>query len=237
MIKFFRKIRHKLLTENKFSKYVLYAIGEILLVVIGILIALQINNRNEWRKDRVKEKIILKDLANNIKINTKTFQDDIELLKEWNHASEIVIRALENKLEYSDSLKHYFHSARVTKQNLFLSKVGYQAYKDEGLGIITNKALSSEIIKLYETTMPSTLSTNNLVNELYPEWDNHIVQNFEYIEGEGLTPNNYEALFTDNFYISWIKAYNQGRVYLMETDKKLIKECERVLKLIQDELK
>jgi len=50
MIKFFRKIRHKLLTENKFSKYLLYAIGEIILVVIGILIALQVNNFNENQK-------------------------------------------------------------------------------------------------------------------------------------------------------------------------------------------
>ena len=50
MIKFFRKIRQKLLTENKFSKYLLYAIGEIILVVIGILIALQVNNFNENQK-------------------------------------------------------------------------------------------------------------------------------------------------------------------------------------------
>ena len=49
MIKFFRKIRQKMLTENKFSKYLLYAIGEIFLVVIGILIALNINNKNEQR--------------------------------------------------------------------------------------------------------------------------------------------------------------------------------------------
>jgi hypothetical protein len=48
MIKFFRKIRQKLLTENKFSKYLIYAIGEILLAVIGILIALRINN---WNKE------------------------------------------------------------------------------------------------------------------------------------------------------------------------------------------
>ena len=50
MIKFFRKIRQNLLSENKFSKYLLYAIGEIILVVIGILIALQINNWNENQK-------------------------------------------------------------------------------------------------------------------------------------------------------------------------------------------
>jgi len=51
MINFFRKIRQRLLTENKFSKYLLYGIGEIILVVIGILIALSINNWNEDRKN------------------------------------------------------------------------------------------------------------------------------------------------------------------------------------------
>jgi len=50
MISILRRIRHSLLTENKFSKYAIYAIGEIILVVIGILIALQINNWNENRK-------------------------------------------------------------------------------------------------------------------------------------------------------------------------------------------
>ncbi len=50
MIKFFRKIRQKLLTENKFSKYLIYAFGEVVLVIIGIIIALQINNWNESRK-------------------------------------------------------------------------------------------------------------------------------------------------------------------------------------------
>ena len=50
MIKFFRKIRHNLLNQNKLSKYLMYAIGEIVLVVIGILIALSINN---WNQERV----------------------------------------------------------------------------------------------------------------------------------------------------------------------------------------
>jgi len=71
MIKFFRKIRQKLLTENKFSKYLLYAIGEILLVVIGILIALNVNNFNENRKQEAKIiealKEIHRDLSDDIK--------------------------------------------------------------------------------------------------------------------------------------------------------------------------
>ncbi|PKA99793.1 hypothetical protein B0O79_3514 [Flavobacteriaceae bacterium MAR_2009_75] len=52
MIKFFRHIRKRLLSENKFRKYLLYAIGEIVLVMIGILLALQVNNWNEsWTKE------------------------------------------------------------------------------------------------------------------------------------------------------------------------------------------
>jgi hypothetical protein len=53
MLRFFRRIRHRLLNNNKFSKYLLYAVGEIMLVVIGILIALQIDN---WNEDRMQRK-------------------------------------------------------------------------------------------------------------------------------------------------------------------------------------
>ena len=236
MIKFFRKIRQQLLAEKKFSNYLFYAVGEVVLVVIGILIALSINNRNEWKKDRVKEKIILNDLVKNIEINIQTLQDDTEWLHQKNHSSEIVLLALETKMDYSDTLRQHFHEARNTKQDLFLSNIGYQAYKDQGLEIITNKALSTEIIKLYEVTIPSTFSTSRLVNKLYDPFDNHVVQNFDFIEGEGLTPNDYKSLFSDHFYISWIKAYRQGRLYLIKTDLTLIKECERIHQLIQYEL-
>jgi len=55
MIKIFRKFRQKLLQQNKIGSYLKYAIGEIFLVVIGILIALQVNNWNEQRKSREAE--------------------------------------------------------------------------------------------------------------------------------------------------------------------------------------
>ena len=70
MINFFRKIRQQLLTENKFSKYLLYAVGEIVLVVIGILIALQINTWNSERKTQLKEKVILQSLLDEFKTNS-----------------------------------------------------------------------------------------------------------------------------------------------------------------------
>jgi hypothetical protein len=59
MVKFFRKIRQQLLSENKFTKYLMYAVGEIVLVVIGILIALSINHWNDQRKNSAFEQDIL----------------------------------------------------------------------------------------------------------------------------------------------------------------------------------
>ena len=81
MIKFFRKIRQRLLTENKFSKYLFYAIGEIVLVVIGILLALQINN---WNINRISDRQMttyLGSLKNDLKIDTLNFSKAIKIYK------------------------------------------------------------------------------------------------------------------------------------------------------------
>ena len=75
MIRFFRTLRQRLLSENRLSKYLLYALGEIALVMIGILLALQVNDWNETRKERRQEQVLLSKLAQNLR-------DDIALLAE-----------------------------------------------------------------------------------------------------------------------------------------------------------
>jgi hypothetical protein len=76
MIKFFRKFRQKLLPENKFSKYLLYALGEIILVVIGILLALQINDWNNYEKDRAEEQLLLLNIKDEFEKNLKELLSD-----------------------------------------------------------------------------------------------------------------------------------------------------------------
>ena len=71
MIKVIRKIRQRLLTENKFGKNILYAIGEIILVMIGILLALQVNNLNETRKLYQVELTLLKELKYDLEFSKK----------------------------------------------------------------------------------------------------------------------------------------------------------------------
>ncbi len=80
MIKFFRKIRQRRLTDNKFSKYLLYAIGEIVLVVIGILIALYINN---WNESNSKNKVA-NNYINNIQLELNSDLRNFEQYKSLN---------------------------------------------------------------------------------------------------------------------------------------------------------
>lgn len=77
MISFFRTIRQKLLNQNRVTKYLVYALGEILLVVIGILIALQVNNWNEGKKTLEQERRILIALHNEFDENLKELNRDI----------------------------------------------------------------------------------------------------------------------------------------------------------------
>jgi hypothetical protein len=106
MIKFFRKIRQNLLVENKTGKYLKYAFGEIVLVVIGILIALQINNWNERKNNITKTTNILKeiqlDLINDIKNVNQGFDDFIR-------ADSILELIVTNKYTFED-----FKSKKLT---------------------------------------------------------------------------------------------------------------------------
>ncbi|WP_460219403.1 cadherin repeat domain-containing protein [Psychroserpens sp. MEBiC05023] len=93
MIKFFRKIRQKLLSENKFSKYLIYALGEIILVVIGILIAIWVNNRNENQNQKTHFDGILSQIKTNISCDIGWNNRALEALKQ----QDSILKLLQNK--------------------------------------------------------------------------------------------------------------------------------------------
>jgi hypothetical protein len=94
MIRFFRKIRQQLLTESKFRKYLLYAIGEIALVVIGILIALSINNWNQDQMIRKTELTLLDEMKNNLKADLADIDINISFNEGRINSNKIVLEAL-----------------------------------------------------------------------------------------------------------------------------------------------
>ena len=97
MIKFFRKIRFDLMEKNKTGKYLKYAIGEIVLVVIGILIALQINNWNESRKQNIKERFILERLLIDLDSDMELVSYQIEKANLFNEQMKFCIDVILDK--------------------------------------------------------------------------------------------------------------------------------------------
>jgi hypothetical protein len=106
MLTFFRKIRKKLANDNKPLKYMRYALGEILLVMIGILLALQVNNWNEERKDRIKEKELEIALQSDFKETKTRLQETIKQQQQVIDYSRQLIIGYETKqlMTIKDSL-------------------------------------------------------------------------------------------------------------------------------------
>ncbi|MBN7814575.1 DUF6090 family protein [Algoriphagus pacificus] len=152
MIKFFRKIRQKLLSEGNTGKYLKYAIGEIILVVIGILIALQINNWNEDRKERIEEKALLRQLYSEFESNQSQLNDKITI-------RDNMISASLSLLDYID----YPEKRNLDSVNTHLVYTVMVPTFDP----IINDIISSGRIQLIQ---------NNRLKELLTLWTSEIVQ-------------------------------------------------------------
>lgn len=161
MIKFFRKIRQHLLTENKFSKYLIYAFGEIVLVVIGILIALQINNANEVRKEKILEVKLLKDLVVEMKYNKSLLEKAQQIHSKHDSISSIILK---NNTAFSpiDYRKHlvfstYFLTTDFTNGNI------ESILSEHGPSIISNDTLKEFITSWKD--MAHDITENELIEQ------------------------------------------------------------------------
>ena len=153
MIKFFRKIRQKLLSENSFRKYLVYAIGEIVLVVIGILIALAINNYNENIKDERLGRNLLERIHNDLVQDTILFKKTIEannkIRKDITSLLSTAFRGVENK-EQVEGMSSIFDKA--LDQVFSYNKTTFNSMIGSGtLGYIKNIELKEQVVELYNT--------------------------------------------------------------------------------------
>jgi hypothetical protein len=211
MIKFFRKIRQQLLTENKFSKYLLYAIGEIVLVVIGILIALQINNWNEERKDRIELENYLIKIADNIDQDIRT------LTKLQVRRDSVFIQAKRSaKLIMNQDFTDFetmIGGVRCFYEFYFsANKSGYEALKNsQFLGRIKNPLIDSLLTRYYEeveSIQKSEVSYNTFIERMEVELNSSIDQTpiFAFIQSREYA-NEHEVDFEDQ---EWIKKNQEA---------------------------
>ena len=121
MIKFFRQIRKKLIEQNKARNYYFYAIGEILLVVIGILIALQINNANEAYKAKQSEQVVLKNIVQDLRADSLAFNVNLDLLRQINNLHltlyEIGVKGMDIDIEDPNLIRYMIYHNPIAIKN------------------------------------------------------------------------------------------------------------------------
>jgi len=126
-----------------------YAIGEIVLVVIGILIALQINNWNEHRKENNIENKILVEISNGLRQDLIDIKDNMNAHRASLKACEYYYDIFTNKQVQTDSINYYYTYLTIGLISI-QNKSGYESLKSRGLELIKDDSLRNDIIKLYE---------------------------------------------------------------------------------------
>ena len=213
MLKFFRKIRQNLIAENSFFKYMLYAVGEILLVIIGILIALQINNWNENRKQSEQEKVAL-----------------IDLKEEFKNNKAIFLKHHDRKRE-SEQNWHQFLLRLKNKESPFKNEV------------ITRPSAGSNTLNLTFGSLNTILSTgkidrikNDSLKSLLTSWNDFME---EYTEDEKMhwefNRNIFQTYEVGIITIPWLGELSKGNgfQFIFREEEERLKNWEKILKDIK----
>ena len=240
MIKFFRKIRRNLLSEGKTGKYLKYAIGEIILVVIGILIALQINTWNKNKQLRLSELETLSEIQVALKQDVSELTTNINSLETQILEGRELILHIENKLPYEKKLDRLFIKVYYHRGYKTINNSGFELLKERGFDIIINTELRKRVTKHYTTDLSALngiLSRLEQVNLIQGEniYDNFRISNTGDAFGI-MTAYDYEKLLNDPKILG---PFHHLELLNFTYKRNLIdfkKNTEEVLKLVKAEL-
>jgi len=214
MLKFFRKIRQNLLAEGKSIKYLKYAIGEIVLVVIGILIALQVNNWNEQRKTEAKVESIFVDIMDEL---TSDIEKTTFIMHYYARKDSIIYLIQNNRITFEDYKKNnipFLWSLTGWYSSVDLTKEAYNNlinYKDA----IPSKydSILKDLSQLYNSLQETVIRHNKDMAELVNENINIAMRNYPWFasNSESDIEKQLDYMVNDFRYKNEVEGYrNKG---------------------------
>ncbi|WP_242130587.1 DUF6090 family protein [Aestuariivivens marinum] len=237
MIKFFRKIRKNLLMENKTAKYLKYAIGEIVLVVIGILIALQINNWNEFRIKRQKEIVNLIEIKNDLENDLNT--ELVPGISFYSQANKELSRLRDFYLNKAtipkDSLMKYFLNNQ-SEWYFILNKGAYENLKSTGIDIISNDSLRNKISSLYSNGYPELENRDNIIKQFYDNEFRPILSDNIILYDSTLSQNDFDFIKNSKQIGNRIMRHYTLRIWLFARTELMKSKVELIIRDIDKEL-
>jgi hypothetical protein len=208
--------------NGKTGKYFKYAIGEIILVVLGILIALQINNWNEQNKLKVQEVEALTEIISDLTINIDKFDETLNGENRPGNISNtlsslhIIIEHLKSNEAYHDLLDAHFGIITYSLNNINYKTSGYESLSSVGLDLIKNTKLRSEIGEYYTSSIVIPQSASIGIMEDFSSYMLDYIRK-DFISTDDTTtgiytlhPRNYNALREKGEYLESLKIYLGG---------------------------
>jgi len=208
-----------------------------LLVVVGILIALQINNWNEWRKERKLEVVVLNDIKDNILRNNNLIEEAIKTVDEINVSASLVTSYLTSD-SIPDSVFHD-HFNQIGRSGTFLFSLntdGYESLKSAGFSILENEVLKDEILSLYEVTYGKVLRRLDFANGIYLKdvgwWKDYLYKS----DIDKYEPYDLQRIRKDKRFLTEINNVFFLRNMFQNSIKESLVQSYKVLQLIEEEL-
>ena len=245
MIKFFKTIRKKLLDEGKIAKYLKYATGEILLVVIGILLALYLNNLNvqsQLKKDEIK---ILKEIKSNLISSMNSYIETIRSESDLLSKNELLLDHFNRSKPYSKQLDTAFGVYFWTVLSHPVTGA-YENLKSKSLDLISNDSLRNHISYMFENEFTNIINSNELwannlqVSISYPYHVNHFIRYFpkdkDSLNNEYAKPIDYQALIEDKSFLSINAEIITNRRWNINSLNELVARIQHLIDIIDDEL-
>jgi len=225
--------------KNKTGKYLKYAIGEIVLVVIGILIALSINNWNEQRKTDQLELKLLFELKSSIieseKELTYSYDENIITVQRF----EYILSHLKTDLPESQSIDSCFYQLPFWVSP-FVNYTAYESLKTKGLDLIKNDTIKNKIINLYDTQFARLINEYDKI-----EWINYqtwtapfMLKYFHKTDSYTNTfkSKDYKQLKNDLEFATWINSLIFVRQWGFSMMEPTLKDTDELITLIEKEL-
>lgn len=213
---FLKRLKY-LITRESFKKYLAYSFGEIILITLGIMLALQVNNWNENRKQKQLEYKLLSELKENLKLDLVDIGINISANSRMVTAHRVILKQLDEGLPYQDSLDKYY--ANLLWHTNFLSHISaYENLKSLGFTLISNDSLRIMVSSLYSakykyiTDFEQNYADKFQLEQFYPAVNQRIrVVAFR----RQAYPFDPEALIRDNVFIEMLRTNLTFRNYIL----------------------
>ena len=165
MLRLLRKIKPGKREGEKSGSFWRFAIAESVLIFLGILLALQVDNWNQERKDRKLERVLLSEMLGNLKVDLDDIKYSIKYLEQYQNSSQLVLDFLNSDLPWNDSLGRHF--AQLMVMVLFdVNTSAYESLKSIGIDLIHNEKLRKGITNVYSVAYNHVQAHQSLLSDV-----------------------------------------------------------------------